>query len=358
MKHKQYIPAAMVGMRAVLGPILIAGEQCRWSGVTLSAIVITALLSDIFDGVLARRWHTDTAALRLCDTLADTAFYLCVAVAIGLGVPSVWQAYHLWVLLLVACEASRCVFDLYKFGKPASYHSYLAKTWGLVLATAVVVTFAIGHVSLWMGAAVLLGLASNLEALAMSLVLPAWQRDVKTIALAWQIRRRWATDHATAGAAFTALLVVGLALCSSNPAPAQALQHITYVGGTSLQGNQLHGRISVHSTDAVEFLGPVRLAIPYDHLVSFESKSLTKVHVGLLTEGLWRLAAPWPETRQLSLVYRDPDEHTQVIVLEMSKSDEAFLVEVLKTRISRTANPQPIPLQRPPIAASDRIAKR
>jgi CDP-diacylglycerol--glycerol-3-phosphate 3-phosphatidyltransferase len=102
--------------------------------------------------------------------------------------PNVWHQCRTGVLVLLACEAVRFGFDFLKFGKPASYHSYLAKTWGLVLATAVIVTFATQHVSLWMSAAIVLGVLSNLETMAMSLMLPVWKRDVKTLALAWRIR--------------------------------------------------------------------------------------------------------------------------------------------------------------------------
>lgn len=245
MNSKNWIPRTTVGLRIARGPLLTAGEQCRWSAVALSATVIVAWLSDIFDGSLAHQAHTDSATLRLCETLA----------------------------------------------------------------------------------------------------------------LARQIRRRW-QQQGTLGLACTVLLVCGLALCNSSSAQAQTLQHVTYVGGTALQGNGLHGKVSVLSVNAVEFLGPVSLSIPYDRLVSFESKSISKVHVGLFTEGLWRLAAPWPETRQLSLVYRDADEHAQVIVLEMSKGDEAFLVEVLKVRLSRRASPPPISLKPSPAAGSDRLAER
>ena len=59
---RRQIPWAMAGVRAALGSVVIAGEACSWNGFTLAGIVIAALVSDIFDGVLARRWGCDTAA--------------------------------------------------------------------------------------------------------------------------------------------------------------------------------------------------------------------------------------------------------------------------------------------------------
>lgn len=186
---KQHIPWLMATGRALLGPVLVIGEKCGWNGFALAALIVTALLSDIFDGILARRWHCDTAAVRLFDSMADTFFYACVAAALWLGKPAVWASYHTPVLLLLALETGRIGFDLVKFGKPASYHSYLAKTWGLVLASAIVTVFAAGHAEALLTAAIALGVACNVEGIAMSLMLPEWRRDVKTLAAAWRIRQ-------------------------------------------------------------------------------------------------------------------------------------------------------------------------
>jgi CDP-diacylglycerol--glycerol-3-phosphate 3-phosphatidyltransferase len=342
MQAKQWIPWTMVIGRAALGPVVAVGEHCGWNGGTLAAIVLTALLSDIFDGVLARRWKTDTAALRLSDSMADTAFYLCIAVAIGFGMPSVWQQCRNGVLLVLGCEALHLALDFAKFGKPAAYHSYLAKTWGLVLAVAMIVTFATQHTSLWMSAAVVLGVVSNAETVAMSLMLPVWRRDVKTLGRAWQIRVQLLRMPQTAATAVGLALMLGVGLLSTTTLHAQGLQHVTYVGGTALKGYRLNGRLSIDANDSLAFEGASKLVIPYDHVISYESSIHKIVHVGLLTEGAWRLVAPWPEAKQLSLTYRDADEHTQVVVLEMSRGDEALLVEVLKARVPRAMSRQPL----------------
>jgi hypothetical protein len=57
---KRFIPWLMAGGRAVLGPVLIAGAECGWNGMTLRAVVVTALVSDVFDGVFgcSIRWRT------------------------------------------------------------------------------------------------------------------------------------------------------------------------------------------------------------------------------------------------------------------------------------------------------------
>src|ERR1700722_11611963 len=140
--RKQHIPWMMAAARAALGPVLIAGAASSWNGFTLAGIVVGALVSDIYDGVVARRWGCDTAGVRLFDSMADTVFYLCTAVALWVSQPQLWRSYGWLLAALLGMEAVRFGFDFAKFGKPASYHSYFAKVWGLVMAVAVVSAFA------------------------------------------------------------------------------------------------------------------------------------------------------------------------------------------------------------------------
>jgi len=188
--RKQHIPWLMATGRASLGPVLVVGEKCGWNGLALAGLIVTALLSDIFDGILARRWHCDTSAVRLFDSMADTFFYVCVVAALWVGKPALWASWRGPVLELLGIEAVRIAFDFAKFGKPASYHSYLAKTWGLVLAAAIITVFAAGHATVLLTAAIALGVACNVEGIALSLMLPVWRNDVKTLAAAWSLRRK------------------------------------------------------------------------------------------------------------------------------------------------------------------------
>ena len=187
--RKQSIPVALTTLRVALGPLLILGESCRWNGVALAAMVVSALLSDIYDGVLARRWQCDTPFVRLFDSMADTFFYLCVVAALWLGIPAVWHANLTLLLTLLSLEGMRFCVDYARFGKPASYHSYLAKGWGLVMAIAVTTAFALHRNTILILVALIMGILCDVEGLAMSFILPAWRKDVKTLKAALRIRK-------------------------------------------------------------------------------------------------------------------------------------------------------------------------
>ena len=186
LQHR--IPWLMSATRAALGPLMVLGERAGWSGITLAAIVVTALLSDIFDGVLARRWKCDTAAVRLFDSMADIVFYLGCAIALWMRHPNVVRNLAVAIATVAGLEALCLAVAFVKFGRLPSYHSYLAKAWGLALASALVASFVTEHPVGWIVAALVLGALSTLEGLAMSLIMPVWRQDVKTLAVAWRLR--------------------------------------------------------------------------------------------------------------------------------------------------------------------------
>jgi len=183
------IPWALIGLRAAACPLIVVGAWRGWAGGCLGTIVVVALLSDIYDGVLARRWGNETARLRVSDSVTDTFFYLGVLAALWIREPHVLRGNWQWLVALLGFEAFRYGFDFWKFGKVASYHSYLSKSWGLVIVVAVVGVLSFGGLRWLIWVAIVFGIVVNAEGLAMSLMLPRWKNDVKTLCRARELRR-------------------------------------------------------------------------------------------------------------------------------------------------------------------------
>ena len=186
---KSSIPWAMVSARVLLCPVIVFGAARGWDGRWLGLIVLFALVDDIYDGILARRWGCDTELLRRADSAADTIFYLGVAAALWLREPRLLKDNWRLLALLGTLEIVRHLFDRWKFGKAAAYHSLLAKLWGLVMGIAVTGVLSFGGPRWLVWVSLLLGIASDLEGLAISLMLPRWKNDVKTLAAAWRLRQ-------------------------------------------------------------------------------------------------------------------------------------------------------------------------
>jgi CDP-diacylglycerol--glycerol-3-phosphate 3-phosphatidyltransferase len=179
----------MVALRAALGPAIAVMALLAHPEAWLGAMIAAGFLSDVYDGILARRWKTDTDALRIADSAVDMVFYLGVLAAI---VERHWPALRerAWLLIAVlALEGIRMAFDWVKFRRMASYHSYTAKAWGILLAAATVALLCFDRWYWILTLALVWGIVCDLEGLAMSLILPEWRRDVKTLRRALELRK-------------------------------------------------------------------------------------------------------------------------------------------------------------------------
>ena len=106
-------------------------------------LLAVAAATDYYDGVLARKFKVETAAIRQWDSIADTIFFLGVLVGMWLAYPGVYAAYTLGIYCIIGLEILRYVIDFSKFGRGASYHALSAKTFGvsLLIATIAVMGF-------------------------------------------------------------------------------------------------------------------------------------------------------------------------------------------------------------------------
>jgi phosphatidylglycerophosphate synthase len=357
--RKEQIPWTMASGRAAMAPLLIVGQRAGWNGITLACLVIAALLSDIFDGVLARRWKCDTAGVRLFDSMADIVFYLGCGVALWLRLPQLLRSFA-WPLGLVAgLEVMRLAFDFAKFGKPASYHSYLAKTWGLVLASAVVVTFASSNstglaLSAFWWTTSALGFACELEGLAMSLLLNVWRKDVKTLSQALRMRteilsekpeatgelavpprsqqRRSKLLIAQAGAK---ALVIAAILSIAAAAKADAIKGVTFTGGSvSSIPSDTAGTLQIDSPDKLIFQAASgnQIAIPYSAVESFYYRKELAHHLGVLPAIAVGLVSTRAHRRLITISYLDEAHAKQIVVLELPNGAPEILLPVLRSR--------------------------
>ncbi|MEM9540005.1 MAG: CDP-alcohol phosphatidyltransferase family protein [Cyanobacteria bacterium P01_E01_bin.42] len=140
-----------------------------------------AFLSDIFDGIIARRLKISTPQLRQADSWADLCLYGCIAVsAIYLYTPLISPFFFPLSSLLFA-QLSLFALSLLKYGKTPSYHGYSAKLWGIALAVAIAALFGWGQTGGFFWLAIATGWLNTLEEILMTLILPQWHHDVPSL---------------------------------------------------------------------------------------------------------------------------------------------------------------------------------
>jgi CDP-diacylglycerol--glycerol-3-phosphate 3-phosphatidyltransferase len=145
-------------------------------------------VSDLVDGMVARRAAAATPFLRRLDSAVDTVFYLAVAYAAWLVHRAPLRALALPIGIVVAGEIANYLVALARFRREASHHAWSAKLWGLLLFLALLLLLGIGSAAL-LPFALAAGMIAEAEGLAITLTLPAWRHDTPSAWHAWRIRR-------------------------------------------------------------------------------------------------------------------------------------------------------------------------
>ncbi|TYQ23933.1 CDP-alcohol phosphatidyltransferase family protein [Pseudanabaena sp. UWO310] len=183
------IPQILIGIRFAIAPLLLLDaldHQTTW-GFVVGYVI--AILSDIFDGIIARRLGVSTAKLRQLDSWADICLFVGVAISTWLVYPKVIVDFRVPLLLAIAAQFTLFTINLIKFRKLPSFHTYTAKIWGLTLLIATVCLFGFGYAStLWL--AIAFCLVNSIEEIVMTLLLPAWHCDVLSIFHALDLRKK------------------------------------------------------------------------------------------------------------------------------------------------------------------------
>jgi len=182
-------PEVLIAFRAACAPALFVLACFRFPAPILAGVLLAGFLSDVFDGMVARRLGIATAGLRHADTLVDTAFYTAAAIALWVYVPRAFQGLSFPLSLLIAIHVSRKTFELAKYGRIASYHMWSSKALGVLMVATMTATFLTERPNLLVPLTVWLTIANELEGFVASAILPAWIPDVPSLLHAQQIHR-------------------------------------------------------------------------------------------------------------------------------------------------------------------------
>ena len=190
LPHAAAIPLALTALRAVLAPVLLGLAYRQPEPRAFAICLVLAFLSDVFDGIIARRLGVATPGLRRLDSVADSLFYIAAVAAAWHLHADLLRVYALPLAALFALELLRYAYDYAKFRREASYHMWSSKAWGIALFIGFFALLVRGNGGWPVGLAIGLGIFADLEGLLISALLPVWQSDVPSSVHAWRIRQR------------------------------------------------------------------------------------------------------------------------------------------------------------------------
>jgi CDP-diacylglycerol--glycerol-3-phosphate 3-phosphatidyltransferase len=178
---KRHLPFALTTLRLLLGPVALACALTSVPRWVYLPILVAGTLSDIYDGILARRFGVATPALRRYDSVTDMIYYLFIlATAFLLCKPVVTQNWPLITLILLS-EAGTILTCYGRFGKYPATHSYLAKFYGLRLLAALIALLVFNAGSWVIIALTVVALVTNSEIIAIHFLMNTPPVDVKSI---------------------------------------------------------------------------------------------------------------------------------------------------------------------------------
>lgn len=181
------IPTALTVFRLLSAPVLMVLAYMGRERFFLW-LAIAALLSDVLDGALARRLGASSETGRLLDSWADLLIALVSFAGATLLWPDTMREEAGYFALVLAALVIPNAWGLLRFRRLLGYHTISAKASGVFLAVGAVLLF-IGLTPILFRVAAFVELAVAAEYLAISLILPQWNTEMKSAWHAWRLRR-------------------------------------------------------------------------------------------------------------------------------------------------------------------------
>lgn len=177
------IPIALIFSRLIIGVIilLISFFQIPYYKELMITLLIIGLLTDIFDGIIARKLGVSTQKLRRLDSLIDQAFWLFTLAGAYVICPEFFKENHLKFFILISAETLTYVVSYIKFRKEVSTHAILSKIWTLTILASLIQVIASCHSSLLFNICFYLGIVSRMEIVLIFFMLKEWTTDVPTL---------------------------------------------------------------------------------------------------------------------------------------------------------------------------------
>ena len=188
---KMNIPILLIIFRLLLAPVILAlayfiGESSK---ITIVILMYLGLISDILDGIIARKQNISSAKLRRMDSQTDMIFWLSIGFATWILYPKLISdnATVIWAILgmEIACYA----ISFLRFKKETCTHAFLSKLWGITLLIAFTSLIGFNHAGIPFALAITMGLISHIDRILITLILPKWTHDIPSAYHAYLIRK-------------------------------------------------------------------------------------------------------------------------------------------------------------------------
>lgn len=185
------VPKGLILFRFLLSPIILYLAYFQGDSARLLIVVLMylGLLSDIFDGIIARYQNISSEKLRRLDSQTDMIFWLSIGFSTWFLFPELIMKNIISIRIILSMEVLVYVISIIKFGKETCTHAFLSKIWGLTLLIAFTSLIGFSHAGTPFYIAIVLGIISHIDRILITLIIPKWTHDVPSSYHALLIRK-------------------------------------------------------------------------------------------------------------------------------------------------------------------------
>jgi len=185
------IPFLLIYSRIFIGITIgiLAITQLENHAEWIVGLMTFGLITDIFDGIIARHLNISSEKLRIWDSNVDQFFWLIIVASIFYLNSSFLKAHFFWIAMILLLELLCYIVSYLKFRRSIATHSILAKFWTLSLLGFLIDLTLHSTSSLAFTICIVLGVISRVEIILIILKLKKWATDVPSIFVVSKINR-------------------------------------------------------------------------------------------------------------------------------------------------------------------------
>lgn len=185
------IPYFLILFRFLLAPIILllayfVGDSSR---IVIVVLMYLGLISDILDGIIARKQNISSQKLRRLDSQTDMVFWLSIGFATWFLFPQLISDNLYVIIAILAMEVACYLISLIKFKRETCTHAFLSKLWGITLLIAFTSLIGFNHAGIPFSLAIIMGVVSHIDRILITLILPKWTHDIPSAYHAYLIRK-------------------------------------------------------------------------------------------------------------------------------------------------------------------------
>lgn len=185
------IPVALIYTRLLLGVCILLLSIVRIENYNIISVFLfaTGLLTDIFDGIIARRLNISSEKLRRLDSSIDQVFFILVAAATYIQCSAFFYNNYIQLAILLGTEALTYVVSFVKFKKEVATHAISSKIWTLILFATLIQIMVSCNAAVLFQWCFYVGMVTRIEIIAILLFLRKWTNDVPSVYHAILLRK-------------------------------------------------------------------------------------------------------------------------------------------------------------------------